>query len=500
MPISLRLDLTEGKIYTLSPSTKRIVRDLKNPVTIKVFFSDPDQLPESLISVRQDVFDIVAEYEKIGRGKIFVEKFNPSESEEYEREALSFGVPRIQFNQYGLQSFEVSTGFGGLAIVYRDDFESIPFIENINNLEFEITAAIKKLTQQTIPLIGVITNKGGDLAQEIKDELRKQYTLQDVTLTEDTVFPEDMDGLILVGATDSFSDRELFLLDQFVMRGGKLFVFHDGAIIDRQYLISSSNDLSINTLLESYGVRINNDIVVDPIANESLAFRTGFLTVRMPYPPFPKVFGDGLNRENVITEKLQSLSFPFPSSLTVVQENLTEGTQVIELAKTTERSFTIDGSNAILTPDQIERLIPVQQGSALLAVILQGVIESAYSGKDIPLAENTSSQGEVLAKTDSGAVFVVGTSRMVGIDGIGASAENLVFFANALEVLVQGETLVDIRSRALANRPLMPLDKNRAAMIKYGNILASAFLSILVGGTVYFWRKRNDRRARMRYT
>lgn len=500
--LSFRADLTEAKLYTLSRSTKKILRSLDAPVTFKLYFSDSSELPEYLISVRRDVMDIVDEYKKAGKGKILIEKFNPKDDAKIQNEALSFGVPEIQFRKFGHKELKVSTGYSGLAMLHKSKYAPIPYVQNIANLEFEITAGILRMTQEKTPTLGVLRGHGEEISEDIVKELSKQYNTQEVNLSGANMVPKNIDGLIISGPKDAFSDREKYLVDQFVMRGGKLFAMLNGVQINKQTLSAFSNDTGLNTILEPYGVRVNTDVVLDPVSNEILVFQGELFAVPFAYPPYPKVSGSGINRENIITERLQSISFPFPSSLTILDRAKNESREITELLKTTNNSFTLNGAQAQLAPNFLQNAPGSDFGPKTLAAVIRGQIESAYQGKEIPALEKGKGAlvpPDNIARTENGAVFVVSTNRMFIDENIRRMPESFLFLANALDVLVQNESLVDIRSRSQANRPIENITESRAAYIKYGNILSSFLLSALVGGIAYWYRRRQGVRARARY-
>ena len=102
--------------------------------------------------------------------------------------------------------------------------------------------------------------------------------------------------------------------------------------------------------------------------------------------------------------------------------------------------------------------------------------------------------------TQQGILLVVGSGEFLNIDVIRQSPDNFSFFANALDIMVLGDSLVDIRSRDIANRPLKPIEEKKAAFIRYANILASGFLSILVGFGAYVVRKKSGKKAKLYYS
>ena len=503
-PIAVRFDMTQGKIYTISRSTKKIVNNLKKPVTLKVYISDPQELPDDKISIRQDVLDLVDEYKKIGGSNIIIEKINPTGNDTLTQEAMSYGIVPLQGGLSKQTEIAIKLYFAGIAIAYEDASIAIPEITDISNLEYEIIAGINKLTREKVPSIGIVSGHDETLLADIQEALKKEYDVKDIATTNLVAIPDSYDVLIIAGPKKDFSEIEKYALDQFVMRGGKLAILMDGVDINDDYLMATPGNLSLNSLLEAYGVKVNSDVVLDPYSNAFLPFRSsdnggGLL---MKYPAFPVIMHDGFSKENVISGKLFSMSFPFPSSLTVAKRNAE--TKIVELVKTSGESFAIDGNNAILSPDQINKMPATNKKEHTLAVLITGAIDSAFKGKSIPGKD--AAPNDFIPDMVAGNIFVISSNRFLNVDymkylinSMQTLSENFILFANAIDVLAQGDALVDIRSRNLANRPLNPVTEQNASYIKYGNILAGAVLSLLVGGIAYFKRKHDGKKARERY-
>ncbi len=506
-----RIDLTQGKLYTLSKSTKKIISQLKSPATFKVYFSDTNELPEGLISVKQDTLDLISEFEKYGKGNIIIETANPKTSEKVAKEAFSLGIPEIQFNKFGNKALEVKTGYAGIAITHKNASIPIPFIQSIDSLEYDIASAILKMSTESVPVIAVLGGHSENIPEEVRKELQKQYELKDITLEGGDYISQDIGGLIISGPKIAFSDREKFLLDQYIMRGGKVIVLVGGSSVDTSTLSSQPNNTGLGDLFTSYGISLGTNIVLDPLSSETLQFKSGIFYINLNYPPYPKVTNNGINRKNVITSKLQSLVFPFSSSITIDDSAKNREEEITELAKTTNKSFVVDANNAQLSPNLLNAIAPTDQRTRTVAALIRGKIQSAFQGKEVPKKnpeeKNSKDVKKVLEPpkdtvvydTRQGALLVVGSGEFLNIDVIRQSPDNFSFFANALDVMVLGDSLVDIRSRDIANRPLKPIEEKKAAFIKYANILASAFLSVFVGFGAYVIRKRKGIKAKRYY-
>lgn len=505
LPVSLRWDLTEAKLYTLSESSKTILGNLKDPVTLKIFFSDPNELPKSLITVRQNVLSLIDEFKKAAGNNLIVEKINPKKDEKFHTEAKNFGIPEIQFSKYGDKEVEIKTGYAGMTVIYHEEGINIPVITGVENIEFEITSAINKLTREKDPVIGVLTDRGSHIAAELKNELLKQYIVWDISFGDGVIQKNGIDALIISGPAQEFTNGEKFELDQFVMRGGKLLALLDGVHINHEYLTASLNDVSLNSILGSYGVKVLQDVVLDPLSHQVLVFKTGHLNIPVSYPAYPKIIRKGLDRKHPITKTLPSLTFPFVSSLKIDESKFGKDTLLVKLAQTTEKSFAISGNGVFLEPKQLKNYDPLEEKPHLLAVLISGHMSSAFIGEDVPQRPTVEGKEEgteddaILTFIENGQIMVISSSRFLQPDILRDWPENKIFLENALDFLVQGKELIDIRSRNVAHRPLEPIEENRANAIRYGNIFASVVLSVITGVTAYAYRRYESNKAKARY-
>ena len=218
IPLSWRWDLTEGKEYTLGEATRRVIAELKNPITIEVFFSR--ELPQDLIRVRQDVRDLVSEYQRLGRGKVLVEENDPSANPAAADEARELNIPELQFGRTGLKKLEISAGYAGLAVRYQDQSApAIPDASASSNLEYDLTLTMRRLTRERPPQLGVTTGHGEQLEPQLRQLISQEYELATVSFADGLINPPKLDGLLIFGPTDAFSEAELFAIDQYVMRG-----------------------------------------------------------------------------------------------------------------------------------------------------------------------------------------------------------------------------------------------------------------------------------------
>lgn len=486
-----RFDLTQEKEFSVSSATKKIVKNLDDIVTIRAYFSQ--ELPTELLLLRREVEDVFGEYKNYSRGKIKVEFIDPDKDEEKKQEALNMGIPQIQFNIRTKDKFELRNGFMGAAIMYEDRKEIMPLIQSARNLEYELTAAIKKVTSKEVIKIGFLTGHGEkDLYNEMKfvgQDLERQYKLEEVNIGNGDLINNEIKTLVIAGPTEEFKERDLFVIDQFLMKGGNLLIALDSIKLN-EGLTTEENKTGLEKILKKYGLEYKNHLILDA-ANEAVSFSQGLVSFFMNYPFWPKIAGEGLNRDNVITNKLEAVVFPWAAS---IEATAGEGNQLVELAKTTEKSWIAEPPYQI-NPQQSFAPTSEQKARAV-AVMLSGKFESYFKDKAIPVKLTSEVKAnEVEAKlnsADGGKIFLAGDGDFMADDFARRFPDNAVFLENIIDYLSLGEDLIGIRSRGASERGIKEVSESTKDLIKYGNIFGITALVILFGA-VRFWSRRRRR-------
>lgn len=505
IPLNLRLDLTAGKEYSLGEATRRAIAELKNPITIEVFFSR--ELPHDVIRVRQDVRDLVGEYQRLGRGRVRVEESDPSASPEAAQEAGTLGIPELPFGRTGAKKLEISAGYAGVAVRYQD--QSVPAIPDVtasSNPEYDLTLAIRRLTRERLPRLGIETAHGGQLEPELRQAFAREYQVVDMSFSGGQIAPADLDGLLIIGPTEPYTPAELFALDQFVMQGGKLIALVDGVTVDEQTLMAAPNPTNLNTILTPYGLTVNADVVADPQTAEILPFPAGNgRYIGAPYPVWPRIVHtqrtawSGLHPDHPITAKLGSVLLPWPSSLNAT--NADEGITLTVLGQSSPETiaFSAQNESVFLTPDALQPGPGATAGQRTVAALIQGKLASAFAGITLP-EDLAVAQDQIKLSADNATVLVVGNSRFLNAGLIRSRAEeNLYLVGNSLDALLQDTSLIAIRSRSIS-RPLQPVSDRAAGFIRYGNIFGGSVLVAVAGMLAMLARRRATRRAESRYT
>jgi gliding-associated putative ABC transporter substrate-binding component GldG len=496
----MRGDLTENKIYTLSKSTKDILEGLDDIVRIEAYFS---KKPSRVAQIRADIKDKLDEYRAFSKGNLQIDFIDPGDDEALKQELRLLGIPELQVNVREKDKLEVANVYMGIAVHYANAKEVLPLIESTFNLEYDLSSAILKVTREDTKTLGFLTGHGefdidAQRFQELRGELSKQYDVSKVEVKDGEPIDAKVVTLVIAGPQQQLTEREKYEIDQFIMHGGRT-VFLIDPIRLQQGLQAVPVATGLNDLLEHYGVKLGNNLLLDRY-HESATFDRGFMRVTQPYPYFVKAMKKNLSSESTITSQLESLVLPWPSSLelTLKENEETEGAGVAKvqgtvLATTSEFGWTAQAPYN-LDPNSVLRPPSGQQKVHTLAVALSGTFNSFYAGKAIPPPERVESEAEVSeapdrpTKTESAPtqIIVVGTSQFLTQLRRGGR----IFFQNVIDQLTLGEELIGIRSKDVTDRPLKETSYGERQLLKFLVIGGIPILVSIIGITRYFLRRR----------
>jgi gliding-associated putative ABC transporter substrate-binding component GldG len=478
-----RADLTKNKNYSLSGSTKNILRSLDDLVTIKVYFSR--DLPPNLVSLRQEVADLLAEYKTYGGDKLKIEFIDPLKDQATEREVLGLGIPKLQFNIWQKEKLQMVNGYSGIALFYADKKEIIPEVVGSQNLEYDLTTLIKKLTSAKQEKVAFATgNDELKIDQDLSlanQFLSQQYEVTLVDLNQNQSPPADVKTLLVVGPTKTFSEKEKYILDQFLMKGGSLLLAYNGVSVD-QNLQTTKNNLELTDQFESYGLKLNSDLVLDGASFEIATFNTEYGPILTQYPFWPRIIQSGFNQDSVVVNKLQAVIFPWTSSIEIIKDKVKDN-QIQQLAKTTDKSWQMT-ENFNLNPQQDFK--PTEQKSYLIAATVFGKFTSFFAGKAAPEGFTD----KPIENTNDSRLAVVGNAQFVRDGFVRQYQDNLIFFLNLVDNLTLSSDLISIRAKAISSSPLKNMSDSQRVFYKFAGILSPTLIVIILGIIKYIMRKR----------
>ncbi|OQX51322.1 hypothetical protein B5M47_01290 [candidate division CPR3 bacterium 4484_211] len=479
----LRLDLTANKRFSLSPASKDIVRNIDDLVTIKVFASK--KLPARFSPVYQQVKDLLWEYQNAARNKVKVQYFDPGTNAEAMQTANSLGIYPVQFSDIQSEKLEVVQGYFGLAVLYADKNETISFIQDTGNLEYQISLAIANLTRPEKPKVVFISGHEektlSNGLSSVSRALQKQYQMQDVDLTSGDDLPDGTSVLIIAGPQKDFSDQERYLVDQFLMQNKAVFFLIDGVKVE-QGLQAVKAQSNVFNWLKSYGVSVNHNLVLDA-SNEIASFNTGQSSFFVSYPFWPRITSAGLSSNSVITRQLETAVFPWVSSLNVEKDKFPDGVEFTDLVKSSPRSW-VQSDAYNLDPTQRFK-VPDDASEKILIALIEGEIKSAFARDSLP--EEVDAEG-YKEQAESAKLFVAGDADFISDRFIQGDENNFYLFANMLDYAASESALSSIRAKGQTFRPLRAVSDPLKLQIKYANILGPA-LGLILFGVVWMYKR-----------
>lgn len=493
--IFFHFDITQNNDYTVSQVSKDTVRELDDVINIKAFFSK--NVPSNLISVKQDIKDIIDVYKNYSNGKVRVTYVDPKDDEESLKEVRNLGIPELQFSSLANDKYEVSTGYLGLAVIYGTKKEVIPVLDNTNDLEYQLTSAIKKVLQKEDYNVAFLKGQG-ELDKDAdlmiaSQNLQKLYNVTVFDSTNGDLISDNIDTLIIAGAKEEFSQRDKYIIDQFLMKG-KSILFLQESVDVGDMLRASKNKSGIEDLLAHYGVKLNNNFILDPIC-EMASFSSGYTQFFTSYLFWPKIIKNGFNKDSAIVSQLELAVFPWVSSIDIEEKNAKDK-EIAELIKTTTNSWAEENPQN-LSPQRND-FSQEKRGEKTLAVFVSGKFSSYFndkekpakkSGENIGIEENTAEE-KFIKETSNGRIIVVGDSDFARDGFLKRFNANILFFQNAVDALTMDESLITIRSKGVSDRPIKELSNSMHNSIKFFNIFGITIIVLIAGLLRYFLRKK----------
>jgi gliding motility-associatede transport system auxiliary component len=474
-----RIDLTQGKLYTLSEGTRSVLGKLDAPVKIRLYFSQGAEVPLPIKAYGRRVEDMLAEFRQAGRGKVLVEKLDPEPDSEAEDSATLDGV-EAQVVQTG-EKFYL-----GASVSYADQRIALPALAPDREplLEYDLTRAIARATTTVKPVVGVMSAlpvfgmppspmTGGQPMepQVFIGELRRDYTVKRVSLDPERI--DDDIKVLLVIHPRGISDKAQYAIDQFVLRGGKLIAFLDpNAYFDQMGQMGGmggGTPSSLDRLLKAWG----------------LGFDTGKVVLDMRYltgagartlPTLLSLNDSAFAPNDIATARLGSLLMPFAGAFT---GKPVEGLSETVLMKTSSYSQLVDSFSATAQGEAAVRGFKPSNTEYPLALRLTGKFKTAFPdgrpktddrGKaaSAKTAETKTAEPAQLKESSAdNAVVLVGDSDFIN-DGAAVQIQEIfgqriviprngnIAFAQALVDQFAGDpALIKLRSRASAARPFI---------------------------------------------
>jgi gliding-associated putative ABC transporter substrate-binding component GldG len=465
-----RFDLTDTQMFTISESSKTVLENIDDLLIMRAYFSE--DLGSELGNNKRYLQDLLEEYRAVNNEYIDFEFFTSNDAEEFKTEAQKSGIQPVQLNVIENDKMEIKQVFMGMVIMYGDKKESIPVIQTTTGLEYTITSAIKKLinvNKETIGLASLGAPNPQSNNQSISELLRQTYDVQPVNL--DSPVSPAIGALILSDVTDSLSEGQYSNLDNYLAMGGNLFLAQNRIKTDIQTQSAEPLPTNLFSLLEHYGVSINENLILDKNCGQvTISQNRGFFRMNSAkdYPFFPKI--TDFSEEQIVVNGLEMIQVLFPSEVDAFIDTTGQNTG----------SFTplFITSNQSTAMEEFYNLSPIDNPS------FNSLNEGPFNVAALATQQNNESG--LISQ-----IIVVADSRFLSDDGGGRMPENLTFALNSVDFLIGDSDLIALRSREITTRPLNA-DAQEAGVKSFWkklNYFLPAFLILLFA----FFKARKEK-------
>jgi ABC-type uncharacterized transport system involved in gliding motility auxiliary subunit len=477
--VAVRADLTEGRIYTLSDGTRKILSKLDAPVKVRLYISQGDNaMPVQLKSFAQRVDDVLREFKSASNGNLVIERYNPKpDSDEEDAAQLD-----------GIEPQTLTTGeqfYLGLTVSRLDRKEAIAGInpQRERLLEYDLIRAVARVANPERPLIGLMSAVpvlGAPLNMmsrqptepwALAGELKRDFEVKNIPITAEAIDPA-IKTLLLIHPRD-ISERTEYALDQFVLRGGKLIAFVD----PHMYFDQQPNPMmpmaqgqpgqsTLPRLFKAWGVSMELGKVM---ADVTYASGSG----QRSTPTILTLNRTAMNRDDLATGQIETVLLAFTGAFDIKPA---AGLKVTELMHSSPNNMFVDSIIASLSGDTAMKGFVPTNKALPLAVRMSGRFKTAFpegqpagfpgqgDGKDAKKApEPVAALKEAAAEN---AVVLVADADMLA-DGAAVEVQNifgqkvvvpsngnLAFAQGLVEQASAGDDLSTLRTRTSIFRPL----------------------------------------------
>ncbi|HMX97405.1 MAG TPA: gliding motility-associated ABC transporter substrate-binding protein GldG [Bacteroidia bacterium] len=526
-----RFDLTSEKRFTLSSTTKEKLKNLQDVVYIKVYLTG--DLPAGFQRLSSATRDMLMEMKSYAGQNLEFDFIDPSaladskQRNELYNQLADKGLQPTNISERNAEGTSERILFPGAILNYLSKEQPLLLLKDrmgasaeemvntsIQNLEYEIINAISKISTRKPATIGILHGQGELDKPYLADfykSVSASYPTHYVQIKNQLNALKDYDCLVIAKPDSAFDEKDKFIIDQFIMRGGKVLWLLDMMSADMDSLarknefIAIPKELNLDDMLFRYGVRLNKDLVMD-LQSVPIPILTGYVGNRpqnslLPWFYYPLVTPTS---KHPIVNNLNAIRFAFAGSIdTIVSAHINKTIllQSSRYCKTVQSPAVVDLNILRKEPDEKEyRNPPVN-----LAILLEGSFRSNFANRipyqiatdstigfkadSKPTSMIVISDGDVIRndyKRSSNTVYPLGLDRYTG-----QFYGNKNLLLNCIDYLCDNSGLMTLRAKEFK---LRLLDKTRfnpdKKMLQIVNVALPVLLIILFAMIKLLMRKK----------
>ena len=484
---NLRFDLTESNIYTLSDGTKSILQSINEPLNFKLFYTK--QIGD-INPVYQNYYDrvkeILGQYVLLSNNKIKLKIFNPKPFSNEEDKAV----------EYGLQGVEIIAGvygyFGLIATNSTDDEEKIIFFQPDRTpfLEYDLSKIVTNLANPNRRIVGLYTDlpmfgtfnplaKTQDAAAAppwaVYNQMKEFFEVKRIH-EKTSSLPEGLELLMLVHPK-KIPERLLYMIDQFVLKGGKLLVFIDPNSETESFSPNTNqvkegdNNSDLKELLDKWGVElVENKVVGDLLSARRVQIGASDQPSVTDYIAWLDIKKDHMDDTHQATSKVQRLTFATSGFLKNNEKN--NNISFRRLVWSTTQSMQIDVADVKFTPNPtnlLRNFVPSNEELTLAAEIKGNFSSNFPDGPPDTNIKNDFDKNKHINESIKPTTLVILADTDMLYDEYWLKyeqsgevlpiANNADFTVNLLEYLNGTEDLIGLRGKGVSSLPFVKVEK-----------------------------------------
>ena len=485
---NLRFDLTKSNVYTLSSGTKSILKSINEPLDFKLFYTkhigDVDPVYQNYYDRVKEILD---QYVLLSNNKIKLKILNPKPFSNEEDKAV----------EYGLQGVEIMTGvygyFGLIATNSTDDEERIIFFQPDRSsfLEYDLSKIVTNLANPNRRVVGLYTDlpmlgtfnplaKTQDAAAAppwaVYNQMKEFFEIKRIHEKTNSI-PEELELLMIVHPK-KIPERILYMIDQFVLKGGKLLVFIDPNSETESFSPNTNqtnkddnNNSNLNELLDKWGVElVENKIVGDLLSARRVEIGTSDQPSVTDYLAWLDIKKDNMDDTHQVTSKVQRLTFATSGFLKSNDKN--KDINFRRLVWSTTQSMQIDVSEVKFAPDPttlLRNFVPSNEELTIVAELKGDFSSNFLDGPPDTNRKDDFDKNKHINKSIKPTTLVILADADMLYDeywlkyeqsgGAVPIANNADFTVNLLEYLNGTEDLIGLRGKGVSSVPFTKVEK-----------------------------------------
>lgn len=537
-----RLDLTEGKVYTVSEATGRILSDLKAPVQVNYYVSPREKLPTIMKNLQRDVEDQLSDLAGVNANfvySIYNPMADPSKLEELEKK----GVVPFQAQSIEKDSMDIKKVYSAITISYLDKktevlSQIVP--QTLGQLEYQLMSKIYRMTLDKKPVVAMLApidpvnpqykdprmreflQKMGQKIPEETDNFsrvmeylrREGYGVARIKLNKTEPIPKDVKTLLILDPR-ALSERQKYEISRFLAQGGSVMICAQQYRFQYQPGAQGSINVipkiapgNVNDLIGVYGFSINPNILMDansePI-NMQIPKRVGGLmqamvAAKVDFPIQIRITAEELNPDMAITNRIAALFYIWGSAIALDEEKLKQLNLKVEKIFTSGKdTWFAEFKNAPLTPSQMDESENESKGPQPLGIRVTGTFPDIYQGKTGPPwtpdpqgeeKEKSAQEPAPVIESKPGSIIFVANSDMFSDRALGAM-NNALLLLNSVDALTLGDDLISIRTKTQTARLIRNLTPGQKLFYRFFTTGLAPLILIIFGASRLIIRRRS---------